>query len=263
MFKFCFVLFLAVLGSLLILTVRTSATTSPALPASLQVIENVGQFDPRAWFLVQGDVTIWVTDDGLWLTIPDRDQTPARPAAPNPTAPNAVTPTGHGPVQGTSFHLTFPGRTPTLEPFARQESVISYFTPDGSFPAVPVWGGVRMGLGNGLSLEISGQAGQPALVLTSTAEASRDLSLHIEGADDFLLENGQPILTTANGAVALPLQTTAPLTLHATTEESARTFNLQPPTSPLQPSALAPTSQHLPGRRCGRHPEHPRRQRTG
>ncbi|HNB52653.1 MAG TPA: SBBP repeat-containing protein [Anaerolineales bacterium] len=221
-----------------------ASTTQPTAscgtcPSAARVIENVGQFDARARFLIEGDgLTLWVTDDGLWVTVPEGNLQPARPTLPDPTQADTVSPTGRGPVLGTSFHLTFPGSTPTLEPFARQETVVSYFTPAGQFPNVPVWGGVRMGLFPGLSLEISSQNGQPLLLFNTDG---RDLPLLVEGAEALRLENAQLVLSTARGEITLPLQTTAPLTVHASAKASSTTLILSPAASAPDGGFPAPT----------------------
>ncbi|HXF70146.1 MAG TPA: hypothetical protein VNK89_10095, partial [Thermoflexus sp.] len=166
---------------------------------ALLFIENVGQFDPRARFQVPaGDRTLWLTEDGLWVVLPER-----------PKAPKAG---AEGPRKGVVIQLSFPGANPhpVLEPFERRATSVNYFL--GNDPArwrtnVPVWGGVRYReLYPGVDLEVKGEGGRLRLQLVTRAGA--DLSavrLRVEGADSVeLLPEGLRLIT-AVGAFTLPL----------------------------------------------------------
>ncbi|NUM46305.1 MAG: SBBP repeat-containing protein [Anaerolineales bacterium] len=237
--------FLAVLCGFLLLRAGEFSSAS-ALPMStssmsaspIHFIENVGQFDPRARFLVQGTaLSIWIAEDGLWLTLPDRDQTPARDRLPILPGQGTASPDEQTPARVVHLHLTFPDHAQlAFEPFARQETTLTYYTPQGAFPAVPVWGGVRVTLAPGLTLDLSSQEGQLTFAFEAPAGV-RSLPLHIEGAEAVRLE-AMPVLVTPLGEVALPLQTTAPLSLHLTTPETAVLFDLQPAVTSQAPESL-------------------------
>lgn len=233
------------LGLSFIFTVHAPLPPQTQAPAPvIPWIENVGQFDPRARYFAQGDnFSLWLTDDGLWLTILESDQHPARFPVPDPTGQGVDSRAVSVPPRGVSLHLTFPNSAPSLEPFARQQTVTSYFTPEGPFVGVPVWGGVRFAnLYPGLDLDISSQDGHLTLTFVHTTEGTREIPLHIEGADALRQENGIPILSTPLGDISLPFQSATPLTLHATAGEQTLTFpasSLTPP--PSSPSWLAPT----------------------
>jgi len=84
--------------------------SQPAGSAALAFIENTGQFDPQARYLVRaGSETLWLTADGLWLTH-------MQPAA-----------DVQAPRQGVHLHLRFPGANPSpqIEPFGRQSTRFS------------------------------------------------------------------------------------------------------------------------------------------
>ncbi|MCB9135379.1 MAG: SBBP repeat-containing protein [Anaerolineales bacterium] len=225
-------LLLAFLSGLCFLQPAPAAPPTTPEKTSILFIENVGQFDPRARFLVQADgLTLWLTDNSLWITLPDPDQTPAQNLLPSLLAPDAINPTGRAPLRGTSYQLTFPGATPTLAPFAPQTANVSYFTPDGNFPNVPAWGGVQMTLTPELTLELTATDGHLTLTFHPAAP-DLTLPLHLAGADTFRTLNGLPALPTPAGDLPLPLRTTAPLTLHLTAQTSLTDLSLTPTLSP-------------------------------
>ncbi|MBI3734395.1 MAG: SBBP repeat-containing protein [Chloroflexi bacterium] len=186
-----------------------AAQVSAALRgAPLMFVENVGQFDAQARFLVRGaQGAIHLADDGLWFTLVERAQ-------PNPSARTARPPSAPATAsrKGVHLRLTFVGANPhpTLEPFAPVETTVSFFKghdPSGWHAAVPVWGGVRYrDLYPGLDLELSGEGGrlQPRLVAHPGADPSV-VRLRLEGAEMMQLDGEQLRLTTAVGAYALPL----------------------------------------------------------
>ncbi len=186
---------LVVLSHLVPGTAAPKAGMSPPAPAPASgplFIENAGQFPAVARYQVPGgDRTLWLTDDGLWVTFPDL-----------------------------RLHLTFPGAQPAprLEPFGRLDTHVSYF-PESDRSTwradVPVWGGVRYAdLYPGIDLVVTGEEGTTALRLEARAGADLGaVRLRVEGAEALDLPPGRSgapdVLTvhTASGVYELPLLT--------------------------------------------------------
>ena len=135
--------------------------------APLMFIENVGQFDGEARFQLRGaNGTIWLTEDGLWVTVLEKSRfSPRRPDGGDPSSFSA-TERGEGlgewgEVPGVNLKLSFPDANPQprLEPFNRLETSVNYFRgndPEKWQTDVPVWGGVRYkDLYPGIDLEIT------------------------------------------------------------------------------------------------------------
>ncbi|NJN43676.1 MAG: hypothetical protein HC806_02365 [Anaerolineae bacterium] len=80
------ILLLTLFAALILFTLNSQTkATIPSPDSSLTFIENKGQFDPRARFLMQGNgLTGWITDDGLWLTYSERVPRRARQRHPTP-----------------------------------------------------------------------------------------------------------------------------------------------------------------------------------
>jgi len=235
-----------------------SAGEGPGVRASpVMFIQNVGQFADGARFQVRGgDRTIWLAEDGVWVTVVET------PPQPSPTsgrkfrpAPLSAAERGEGPgvrgeVRAVNIKLSFPGANPypRLEPFHRLDTVVSYFI--GNDPAkwhvaVPVWGGVRYkDLYPGIDLEITGENGR--LVQRLVARLGADLSavrLRVEGADAVELAGGEGLhLTTTVGDFTLSLLTVE----GATPDGQPTTLNLKPETfdiaSPFSPAPLLPST---------------------
>jgi len=212
-------------------TPQPAATGSPqarvteALHSSpVMFIQNVGQFADDARFQVRGaDKTIWLAEDAIWVTVVEEPHpTPGPSGHPSPLS---ATERGEGPgvrgeVRGVNLKLSFPGSNPhpSIEPFNRLETVISYFI--GNDPAkwhvaVPVWGGVRyVDLYPGIDLELTGENGRvvPRLVVRPGADLSA-VRLRVEGADAVALTpssvSGESrrglLLRTAVSEFTLPL----------------------------------------------------------
>jgi hypothetical protein len=175
-------------------------------------IQNVGQFDERALFQVRGgDKTIWLAEDGIWVTVLEKPPRPKEPLQARrwDQAAGAEEP----PRKAVNIKLSFPGANPhpRLEPFHRLDTVVSYFI--GNDPAkwrvaVPVWGGVRyVGLYPGVDLELRGENGQvvPRLVAHPGADLSA-VRLRVEGAEAVALGGGGGLLLrTGLGEFTLPL----------------------------------------------------------
>ena len=167
--------------------------------SAVMFIENVGQFADGARFQVRGaDKTIWLAEDGLWVTVVEKPSSPQPPspnlgeggeAFPSPRFGRAVE-GERQPSQGVHLRLSFPGANPhpPLEPFNRLETHVSYFIgndPEKWHANVPVWGGVRYkDLYPGIDLEITSENGR--VVQRLVTQHGADLSavrLRIEGAD--------------------------------------------------------------------------------
>jgi len=187
------------------------ARIAEALRSSpVMFIQNVGQFEERALFQVRGgDKIIWLTEDGIWVTVPEKPPRPKEPLQARRKEAWAEEP----PRKAVNIKLSFPGANPhpRLEPFHRLDTVVSYFI--GNDPAkwraaVPVWGGVRyVGLYPGVDLELRGENGQvvPRLVAHPGADLSA-VRLRVEGAEEVALGGGGGLLLrTALGEFTLPL----------------------------------------------------------
>ncbi len=175
---------------LLMIVQLGGAAATPSLSSSLILfIENQGQWDAAVRFqATTTDGVLWLTDDALWLskTIPDQGQI--------------------------NIRLTFAGQNAAarLEPFAPQETVISYFR--GSDPeqwqgAVSVWGGVRVrDLYPGVDLLLAGQNG----VLQPEFEGSVDeITMAVAGAEEVSVRGRELHFLTANTTLTWPLPAAA------------------------------------------------------
>lgn len=110
------------LGIVSIPTAGAKAATEGGPSATPLAVENIGQFAAAARFQIrQGDRTIWLTDDAIWLTASE---------------------------PGVAVRFSFPGanQNVALAPFGRADARVSYLI--GADPArwqqdAPVWSGVR------------------------------------------------------------------------------------------------------------------------
>ncbi len=177
------------------------------------VIENVGQFDPQAKFLVHGgNGSMYLTEDGLWLTVlehPQDSQTDTLRLGSKHIPDKDLI------IKGVNLKLSFPGANPhpRLEPFNRLDTHVSYFI--GNDPTqwhadVPVWGGVRyIDLYPGIDLEFTGESGQLQRRLIVHNEAKlANMRLRVEGAEILALDSADHSLvrfTTTIGDFAFPL----------------------------------------------------------
>lgn len=182
----------------------------------LLFIENVGQYDADARFLVRGGGgDLWLTEDSLWLTVmepaPQADPRADRLLDDGRLGVDAAAP--EPPRKGVALRLSFVGANPTprLEPFDRSETKVSYFIgsdPEGWRPDVPVWQGVRyVDLYPGLDLEVTSESGRWAWrMVRKDALAKLDaVKLRVEGAEAVRLESGMLVIDAALGTMALPL----------------------------------------------------------
>ncbi len=136
---------------------------------------------------MQGDQRIWLTDDAVWLTVPDPAVAgeQAGPAAADPRSRarrHRKSPAGAR--SGTALRFTFPGASlaATLEPFGRVPTHVSYLI--GNDPSrwqrdVPVWSGVRYrDLYPGVDLVIGGDAVRGPAVASRSSAGSELASGH-------------------------------------------------------------------------------------
>jgi uncharacterized repeat protein (TIGR01451 family) len=181
-----------------------------AAPALL--IENVGQFDPGARFLLKhGTGATWLAEDGLWVTALDGQALLAAEEQ------RLVGGDLDAPIPAVHLKLSFSGANPrpVMEPYGRQKARVSYFL--GSDPAawradVPVWSGVRYrNIYPGIDLIVGEDpAGRHDPMLPWHLEVREgadlaDVQLRIEGADSVAVEGSEMRLATEAGALSLPL----------------------------------------------------------
>lgn len=184
---------------------RSETASASAQGAPLLFVENVGQFDRRAAFQVNGSgATIRVSADDLWFTLLEKREQNPRDPRPRPT------PT---PRKGVHLQFSFEGANPRprLEAFNRLTTRVSYFIgndPTNWHADVPVWGGVRyVDFYAGLDLELTSVNGrwQPRLVVRCDANLSA-VRLRVNGAKALALKGRSQInLTTDLGDWATPL----------------------------------------------------------
>jgi uncharacterized repeat protein (TIGR01451 family) len=197
----------------------------PADEANLFFIENTGQFDDAARFVVPGEAgTLFLAEDALWVSVLGEPaaalSTPAEPDDPGRHERTADA----EPWPGVNLKLSFPGANPRprLEPFNRLETTVSYFSgsdPEQWQPDVPVWGGVRyVDLYPGIDLEVTSERGQlvqrlvrrepvaaPAAGVSAAAAGGNEVSLRVEGAEALRVAGDALQVQTAVGEVSWPL----------------------------------------------------------
>jgi hypothetical protein len=115
-----------------------------------------------------GDRTIWLAEDGLWVTVLEKPSSP-QPPSPNLGEGEAILPSpkfgrgagGEGQIhKGVNLRFTFPGANPhpRLEPFNCLDTHVSYFfgnDPEQWHADVPVWDEAT-GQGNNLKYRVVG-----------------------------------------------------------------------------------------------------------
>ncbi|MEW5986903.1 MAG: SBBP repeat-containing protein [Chloroflexota bacterium] len=160
----------------------------------LLFVENVGQWDARARFQARsGNVTLWLAEDALWLTMIGPQSREPGEAGPCPPAPFHLCPPAHG--RGVNIRLSFVEANPQLElvGFDGQNTQVSYLVgePERWRANVPVWTGVRYrDLYPGLDLELVGVNGRftPRLVCrTNCQSVLQQVQLRVEGAEGVAL----------------------------------------------------------------------------
>ena len=235
--------------------------------AGLMFIENVGQFEAEARFVLPGNSgTFYLSQNALWLTALEPSE--LMPDEPRANSVSSTTPDSQPSPKsrkGVNLKLSFPGANPNprLEPFQRLDTRVSYFIgndPAGWRPDVPVWGGVRyVDLYPGVDLEVIGQNGQlvPRLVVrdsetspTPNAPANspeaklKAIRLHVDGADNLALTGDALRMNTAMGSVVFPLLQPVtdggnPLELPATSPK-VNGHEISAPFAPPSTASVAP-----------------------
>lgn len=181
------------------LTSGSLPQASPKSPTAHLLIQNVGQFAPDARFLLkQGDQRIWLTDDGLWLTVPDVSPESASSAS----MVGAPKQQAKGAQSGTAVRFTFAGANlhATLEPFGRLPTHVSYLIGNDRsrwHSDVPAWSGVRYrDLYPGIDLVVGGgEAGVvPWRLEARTGADLGSVALRAEGAGTVSAKQGVLLL---------------------------------------------------------------------
>ncbi|MCL4871016.1 MAG: hypothetical protein KJ063_18815 [Anaerolineae bacterium] len=164
---------------------RNAAATPPTFPATVRFIENQGQWDTAARFrATTRDGVLWLTDDALWLSYRQAEQ---------------------GQL---NIRLTFPGHNPQarLEPFNRQDVVISYFRGQDRanwHGGVPVWGGVWVrDLYPGVDLLLTGEDGRITPIFVGDGGP---VTMQIEGADEVELRGRELLFHSSAGTFTWPV----------------------------------------------------------
>jgi hypothetical protein len=179
----------------------------------LNIIENIGQYQSPARFLLQvGPNRIWLEDDGLWITQIE----PGSTGEPGRYSKQGYQNKLITSQKGVALRLTFARANPhpRLEPFDTQMTRVSYFY--GSNPMdwhanVPVWGGVRYhDLYPGIDLVLDGRGANLAgseLPWRLEVQPGADLSqvrLQVEGVNGWVYDGTSLKLASSLGPVILP-----------------------------------------------------------
>lgn len=192
--------------------VAGEAVVGPEAGGGLMFVENKGQFDPQVLFQAQAaNGALWVTNDGLWVTITESQREPEGAGAPETALAERMAQVERQ-TPGVALKLSFVGANPqvVVEPFGLLETQMSYFLgndPEQWVSGAPVWAEVRfVDLYPGIDLELSGQGGQlaPKLVVRDAA-ALGQVRMRVEGADAVSAMGGQMVIDTGLGPAALPL----------------------------------------------------------
>ncbi len=188
-----------------------SIQPAPSSPSQLIIIENAGQFDSRAHYLIEmDDGRLWLGQDAIWIQrLAATEDGNSKPSGrPDNT-------TDFAPQQGVNLRLVFSGgaEKPEIQPYDPQPAHISYFigAPEQWRTDVPVWGGVRyQDIYPGVDLVFDSQSltalnyGLPwRLEAEPGANLSR-LRLRLEGAESLTIDQGVLHVQTALGVIDLP-----------------------------------------------------------
>ncbi len=187
---------------------QNSAARSTSAP--LLFIENVGQFDPRAKFQLQGaNGTMFLADAAIWLTLAEST------ALPSPLARLDGSQKRRGkdqpPRQAVNLKITFVDAQsqPTIEPLERMNTRLSYFLGNEASqwqPDVPVWNGVRYkNVYPGVDLEVTSKKGQWHWRLMADRKKDvKNVRVRVEGSEQLALTDAGIEMTTAVGRATLP-----------------------------------------------------------
>ena len=177
---------------------------------SIFFIENIGQFDSHARFLVRGSKgSLFLSDDSLWYTFSNQ---------PTPTDKRKSAKQDLQSVQKTqnlgSVHLRVSfvaaNTQPTIEPINKLDTTFSYFLGNDTsswHTDVPVWSGVRYKeLYPGIDLELGSVNGilRQRIVAHQGANLSA-VRMRVEGASSLSLARNSVNVATPLGVIELPL----------------------------------------------------------
>lgn len=194
---------------------RQQATNTKSQPSTM-FIENVGQFDPKVEFLVQGsNANIYLAQNEIWFTVIEITKKENR----TENILNKGIPQKEK-VKAVNLKMVFPGSNPDtkIEPFDRIDVNISYFIGNDSkqqLTNVPAWGGVRyIELYPGADLELTSENGVFVwrIVVTDTIKfassnnyvSSHGLSMKIAGQKQWRITNGKVDIDTELRNFILP-----------------------------------------------------------
>jgi hypothetical protein len=173
------------------------------------LVENVGQYAAEARFLfLQGNQRVWLTEDAVWLTVPDS----AAAGSGSARQARRLRQQTERTRSGTALRFTFPGASPAaLEPFGRVPTRVSYLK--GNDPSrwqrdVPVWSGVRYrDLYPGVDLVLGGDAAGmvPWRFEVQPGADLRAVKVRVEGADKVSAVTDQILLEMKGRSVAVAL----------------------------------------------------------
>ncbi|MDP1614629.1 MAG: PxKF domain-containing protein [Methylococcales bacterium] len=128
----------------------------------LMFIENVGQFAPRARFVVSaGSTTVYFSDKDIWFVVLEADKQDHK-ADPYENYENGIS--SESSIKGVNVKLNFIGQDSdaVIEPVGRIDTNFSYFLgsdDNNQHTGVPAWGGIKYkNIYPGMDLEISAQA---------------------------------------------------------------------------------------------------------
>jgi YD repeat-containing protein len=221
-------------------TAPSSATPAAPVPkevgsrapsAPLMFIENVGQYDPRARFVVRGsDGSIQLAEDAIWVTYIEpsgveaaQDLQASAPTAVAPESPRPGATPDPAMRNGIILRIDFLGAIskPVLYGTEPQDVTISYLQgndPSLWFADVPVWSAVRYeDLYPGVDLEVGGPGSdwqlrfvvQDAARLQSEGKATLEqgIRVHFEGSESVALKDGALHVRTALRDFVIPAPT--------------------------------------------------------
>ena len=181
-------------------------------------ITNVGQFDKKVLFQVQGEnSTLFITENALWFTIIDelpknnlRRQFQS-PSTPDSSFQDASAKSSSSRIRGTNIKLSFPGSNqhPQIKSLSQIPTEMSFFRGKQSnwHADVPVWGTLRyIDLYPGIDLEISGSEGKLEQYLYVKPGANiSSVKIQVEGAIPESVTQNTMTLATNSKKITLPL----------------------------------------------------------
>ena len=213
---------LALIGAPASIAQRAIHPIPPSMEAetagrALHFIENVGQFDERVLFQVNGaSASVHLTQNAIWLTQlqpeVDTQEAPSPVATPDPSPASSARSRLQDELSGVNVKISFASANPRAKvvAFDRAATDVSYFR--GSDPEkwrteVPVWAGVRYAsLYPGVDLIVTGAGGAWNWQLQAEqAEDLKAVSLEIQGAENLSAnEKGQLLIDTGLGIITGP-----------------------------------------------------------